>query len=223
MQPNGTILWRAHGRFDSGITPAVAINAAGRIVEVHQSQSNYGLWSSVGKILGNGEIAFGTAQEYDLGVTPTVAFTGATTIREVHQSHDQNWYWRGTLANSATYISWHGHGTTSDGLFQKAFSSAGGNSVQVLTGGLPGLSSSVLRYTTNHLTTGALIRYEQVAFVEMQPGEGTEYKRGAIFYGGPASDKTFIFNARKAGFVARMGFRLHRRQHDATGELPGHE
>ncbi len=205
LQSNGTILWRAHGSFDNGITPAVAINAAGRLVEVHQSQSSYGLWTSVGTIRGDGEIAWTAAREYDRGTTPTVAFTGPTTIREIHrsQSHDQNWYWNGTLAKSATYVVWHGHGTTSQALFHKAFSSAGGNDVSVLTGGLPGLPSTVLRYTTNRLTAGALIRYEQVAFVEVQPGEGTQYTRGAIFYGGPANDKTFIINTRRAGFVAR--------------------
>ncbi|MFF0146158.1 hypothetical protein ATK36_0667 [Amycolatopsis sulphurea] len=72
---DGRVAWQRHGRYDSGQTPAIALDGADRIVEVHQSQSAATLWYRTGQLGADGEITWSASRQYDNGVLPTVAFT----------------------------------------------------------------------------------------------------------------------------------------------------
>src|SRR5262249_18433638 len=160
---DGRVAWARHGRYDSGQTPAVALNDNGDLVEVHQSQSATTLWSHVGHLGADGEITWSPSHQYDNGVLPTVKFTGTNTLREHHRSksNSQDWTWNGTL--SATTVSWTGNAKTSDARYDK--STAGG--VHVWTGADGPTPAQTLRVTTPQ-AAGDRIRYVQTAFDEFQ-------------------------------------------------------
>lgn len=197
-QADGTITWLRHGKYDSGVTPAVALNDDGWLVEVHKSETLSTLWYHVGRLGADGEISWSPSHQYDSGVLPTVAFTGAG-LREIHksQSNDQNWEWRGTLNTAAGTVSWTGNAKTADARFDKTTS----GHVRVSTGADGAAPAQTLRWTTDRAS--GRIRYQQTAFDEFQDGDGALLQEGALFYGAPASNKSFIVAARNSGHLVR--------------------
>jgi hypothetical protein len=203
---DGRVTWSRHGRYDSGKTPAIALNDDGWIVEVHQSQNENTLWSRVGRLRPDGEIAWAPSKKYDSGVLPTVTFTdpAGTAVREIHrsQSNEQNWEWRGTLDTSTTAVTWSGNAKTSDARYDKATAVRGSTRVSVWTGADNGTPAQTLRYSTDRIT-GDRIRYPQTVFGEYQEGDAAELKQGALFYAAPATSTSFITTARRAGQIVR--------------------
>jgi hypothetical protein len=203
---DGRVTWLRHGTYDSGTTPAVALNDNGWLVEVHQSQSAATLWSHVGHLGADGEIIWSASQKYDSGVAPTVAFTSptATTVREIHrsQSGSQNWTSNGTLNTTSSTLAWSGNAKTSDALYDKTTSASGTDSITVYTGADGPTPAQTLRYSTDRIT-GDRIRYQQTAFDEYQDGDSAELQQGALFYGAPATDSSFITAARQSGHLVR--------------------
>ncbi|SFW80869.1 hypothetical protein [Amycolatopsis australiensis] len=199
---DGRVTWLRHGRYDSGQTPAVALDDNGDLVEVHQSPSATTLWYHVGKLGADGEITWQASHQYDNGVLPTVAFTDATHLREIHrsQSSSQNWTWTGTL--SGTTVSWSGNAKTSDARFATDTATAAGRLVDVWTGADGPTPSNTLRVDTDRVA-GDRIRYRQVAFDEFQQGDSAELQQGALFYGAPATESSFITAARQSGKLVR--------------------
>lgn len=202
---DGRVTWLRHGKYDSGTTPAVALNDNGDLVEVHKSQSASTLWSHVGHLGADGEITWSASQKYDSGVQPTVAFTGptATTVREIHQSqsNSQNWTWNGALNGTST-ITWSGNAKTSDARYDKTTSTSGSEQVTVYNAADGLTPASTLRYSTGQVT-GGRIAYPQIAFDEYQDGDSAELQQGALFYGAPATDSSFITAARQSGHLVR--------------------
>jgi hypothetical protein len=201
---DGRVTWLRHGKYDSGQTPAVALDDDGDLVEVHQSPGATTLWYRVGKLGADGELTWQASHQYDNGVLPTVAFTDAagTRLREIHQSQSssQNWAWTGVL--SGTTVSWTGNAKTSDARFAKATATSAGRTVSVWTGADGPTSSQTLRADTDRVP-GDRIRYRQVAFDEFQQGDSAELQQGALFYGAPATQSSFITSARRAGKLVR--------------------
>ena len=76
--------------YTNGVSPAVALNDAGEVIDVDQSQNNSTLWFTVGTIPMQPFMPivwFFEPQQYDTGITPRVAFTSASNVAiEVHQS-----------------------------------------------------------------------------------------------------------------------------------------
>lgn len=108
----GGITWNELRPLDGGgLNPAVAVapDEGGTVVEVHQAQAAYGpLWMRVGRLGGDGSVAWGAARKYDDGVLPAIALYGST-ILEVHQGQDGNGSLRikmGTFGPDGT-IAWH--------------------------------------------------------------------------------------------------------------------
>lgn len=219
---DGRVTWSRHGRYDSGQTPAVALNDRGQVVEVHQSQNETTLWYRLGNLGADGEITWSASKKYDSGVLPTIAFTdpAGTTLREIHRSQGsgQNWEWRGVLGASA--VTWSGNAKTSVARYDKAVATQGGSRVSVWTGADGATSAQTLRYTTDRVAADR-IRYRQTAFDEYQDGGSAELKQGALFYAAPATSTAFITSNRQAGHIVRGWDREPGDQ--PAGQLPGHE
>jgi hypothetical protein len=77
-------------RRDAGATPAVAMNSAGKVVEVHQSNTNDYLWSWTGTYGSDGSIRWDRHTRYDTGRTPAVAVGADGTVVEVHKSQNNS-------------------------------------------------------------------------------------------------------------------------------------
>ncbi|MEU7900505.1 hypothetical protein AB0B45_47695 [Nonomuraea sp. NPDC049152] len=203
---DGRVTWLRHGKYDTGVTPAVALNDNGDLVEVHQSQNATTLWYRVGHLGADGEITWSPSRQYDNGVLPTIRFTDAagTRLREIHrsQSNSQNWEWDGVLNAGAMTVSWSGNAKTSDARYDKSTSTSGTSRVHVWTGADGPTPSQTLRMDTDRYT-GDRIRYQQTAFNEFQRGNSAELQQGALFYAAPATESSFITEARQAGRLVR--------------------
>jgi hypothetical protein len=84
---------------DAGQNPAVAINARGQVVEVHDSGGG-ALWYWTGGYGADGRITWSRHGRYDSGATPAVALNDNGQLVEVHKSQnaDTLWYHVGQLA-----------------------------------------------------------------------------------------------------------------------------
>jgi len=130
---NGDIAWNEPKHYDKGVTPSIAMQAAGKhFIEVHKSQNKDNLWYHVGKIdslensnsnnsnnansnNGNPEmfaIDFGPSKKYpkeDSGKDPSVRFstTKANRVESIHLSvkTGKAWLWDGDLNPDGT-IEW---------------------------------------------------------------------------------------------------------------------
>jgi hypothetical protein len=89
---------RTEYRRDVGANPAVAINARGQVVEVHDSGAG-ALWYWTGTYGTDGRITWARHGRYDSGVTPAVALNDNGQLVEVHKSQnaDTLWYHVGQL------------------------------------------------------------------------------------------------------------------------------
>jgi hypothetical protein len=85
-------------RRDVGYDPAIAINARGQVVEVHDSGSGT-LWYWTGIYGADGRVTWSRHGRYDSGVTPAVALNDDGQLVEVHKSQDADtlWYHVGQL------------------------------------------------------------------------------------------------------------------------------
>ncbi len=122
MEP---INWGDGCHYGSGITPSVAMNDQGEIVEVHCDSCDDTdlMWHRVG-VRGDGNtIEWGESVSYDTGKGPRIALNNNGVIVEVHQ-YDNNvcdlYYRVGTIGDAKTKsIAWgpsqyYDSGTTPD-------------------------------------------------------------------------------------------------------------
>ena len=193
----GRVMWRRHGRYDSGKQPAVALNDDGWIVEVHKSENHDRLWYRVGKLTDDLDVEWGDSHEYDAGVSPTVRFdeTQGLTLREIHRSPSalHNWQWWATLDPATRTLSWSGNSRTNDARWISDVA----DGIAVQTG--PG---DVLRYRTPTVDLGA-VRYEQLAFVEHRPSDTLTESAGTRFAACSPDNSDFQAQMRLAGMVVR--------------------
>jgi len=93
-------------RRDVGHNPAVAINAHGQVVEVHDSGAG-ALWYWTGVYGSDGRVTWLRHGKYDSGVTPAIVLDNSGNIVEVHKSQnfDTLWYHVGHLGSDGE-ISW---------------------------------------------------------------------------------------------------------------------
>ncbi|MCP6760762.1 MAG: hypothetical protein NHB32_18910 [Fischerella sp. CENA71] len=81
-------------RYDTGVSPSVALNNGNVVVEVHKSQSRDRLFYRVGKVEGDkidwGKYENNKSIDYDDGVQPSVAITNDGLVVEVHKSQSRD-------------------------------------------------------------------------------------------------------------------------------------
>ena len=202
---DGSVLWHRHGRYDDGRTPAVAMNDDGWIVEVHQSESATTLWYRVGRLGADYEVDWGPSRMYDDGVTPTIRFApgSSTTLREIHRSESttHRWFWDATLDTAGRALVLGAHDRTSEPLHLSDEDGTGTGRVRVLTGADGATPAGTLLYATDAAGTRR-IRYEPLAFVEMQQGNDTDLARR--FYAAPSGSHGTARAWRAAGGVVRL-------------------
>lgn len=208
---DGHITWLRHGKYDSGVDPAVTINDNNDIVEVHKSGSRDTLWCRYGKLGDNGDIRWSPPVKYDAGIQPTVRFAdlGSSDLREIHASQqhpNEFWDWRGKIDFHTGSVTWGAHGRTSDSPYSKESTEAGAVS---LTVSAASSSSAVpvpgtLRYSTSDGRQGR-IRHEQFAFVEFQQNNNPALvDDGTFFHANRASAREWVTLQRHAGFSVRQ-------------------
>ena len=83
---------------DKGHHPAIAINASGQVIEVHDSGSGH-LWYWTGQLQSDGKIEWYRHGRYDTGSLPAIALNNDGFFVEVHKSESQQslWYRTGYL------------------------------------------------------------------------------------------------------------------------------
>ncbi len=117
-----SINWGDGYNYGNGITPSVAMNDHGVIVEVHRGDGlTSKMWHQVG-VRGDGNtIEWGESVNYDTGKGPRIALNNNGVIVEVHQSDILHhiWYRVGTVDAKAKSITWgqsqkYDNGTTPD-------------------------------------------------------------------------------------------------------------
>lgn len=89
---SGDATTRAAYRRDVGQHPAVAVNARGQLIEVHDNGGG-DLWYWVGHLDAAGRPVFTAHGRYDTGTTPAVALDDDGLIVEVHQSENEARLW----------------------------------------------------------------------------------------------------------------------------------
>ncbi|MFI5911899.1 hypothetical protein [Dactylosporangium sp. NPDC051541] len=97
---------RTEYRRDVGADPAVAINARGQVVEVHDNGGG-SLWYWTGTYGSDGRITWRRHGRYDSGTTPAVALNDNGQLVEVHKSQNNSglWYRVGQL-DATGEITW---------------------------------------------------------------------------------------------------------------------
>lgn len=110
----GLVRFGGSHQYDDGITPAVAVNAAGVVVEVHETQSIFssGMYYHVGQVdAASQSIQFGGSHEYDSGNVPAVALNDQNVVVEVHESNGLSsklWYHVGRADPGNKTVAWGG-------------------------------------------------------------------------------------------------------------------
>jgi len=205
----GQVHWRGHARYDSGRTPAVAMDSAGVVVEVHRDDDSFALWYRVGQARADGTgIDFGDSHRFDTGRYPSIAFIGPGQVREVHQSQNNNQRWFNTgVVDSATWtIQWNAHDRTGDPFYVRDAVTlrVGGNDRTVAVATTE--NGGYLRYSTDRLQDQP-IRYEPLAFVEVQMGDDGEVPADRHFFAaevGGGGVPNFVEQWRNRGGLVRL-------------------
>ena len=100
------ITWGESHKYESGVTPAIALGDDGIVIEVHE-RSDADLYYLVGRADATNKIVhWGPPQRYGKGKFPSVTFNRKGVVVEMHksQSFDRLWYCVGEL--SGTIITW---------------------------------------------------------------------------------------------------------------------
>ena len=71
--------------YDTGSIPTVALNRSGTVLEVHKSETTFGLYYHVGQ-LDRMTVTWGPSRHYDDGNEPRCALNASNTAVEVHKS-----------------------------------------------------------------------------------------------------------------------------------------
>ncbi|MFA8451585.1 MAG: hypothetical protein ACEPOW_12910 [Bacteroidales bacterium] len=107
---NKTISFGNGQNFDNGESPKIVINNNNVVVEVHKSQSNFGLWCHVGIADPNtGTIAWGQGSRYEAtGQFPSITINNNNMVIESHQSQTYGtlFFRVGTVNVDTKTISW---------------------------------------------------------------------------------------------------------------------
>lgn len=92
---SGSPTTRAAYRRDLGTNPAVALNARGQVVEVHDSGGG-ALWYWTGTYGADGRVTWLRHGRYGSGVTPAIALNDNGDVVEVHKSQNADTLWSQT-------------------------------------------------------------------------------------------------------------------------------
>ena len=113
-------------------------------------------------------------RDYDDGVHPTIRFDDldGDSLREIHTSQsdsDQNWDWE-VILEAGGDLDFGDHGRTDDDRYDVGSGSSSATDIEVWTGEDDAGDEDTLLYSTSSVGTRR-IRYTQLAFIDVFPGE----------------------------------------------------
>ncbi len=199
---DGTFAWTHRARYARGRAPAVAIGAGGEVVVVHASGVDAGLWYRAGR-LGPDGIAWAGSGRYDEGDAPTVRFEGPGRLVGLHRdpSGQGNRIVRGTLG--AAGVAWSAPLRTWRARHDKATDRVAGRFLRVSVGPDASMPAETLRYSSDAVPD-ARLRFDQLAFVELQPGDPPELADDGLRHAAaPSGDRAFATDQLAAGRIVR--------------------
>lgn len=208
LQPDGTVIWWHHGRYDFGREPAIALNNHGQFVEVHRSDGDDDLWYWTGTIGPDGDLQFTHNQEFDSGIRPSVAFDDldGVSFREIHRSPSdpgQNWDWVASIGEGTGAVEWGAHGRTDDARFESADANSEAGWVSVETGEDGEAGINTLLYETAAVAKGR-VRYAQIAFIDTNWGDPAVLNEASRFRSFRSGQHEETLDWRAEGGISRM-------------------
>jgi len=209
MQSDGAVVWHHHGRYDSGMDPAVAIDDDGWIVEVHKSESRDNLWAHVAYLNPDYTVSWGASQKLDGdGVEPSVSFVGDALLTEIHRvgsNTSQKRSWKIEIDRADFRLSFDDEKDTTTSRFIETIATSAAGTVEVKKGSTETTEpTDTLLYRTDRQGFER-IRYQQLAFVDFQPGNDEEILGGGVFFYNTRSGTMGDVDAwRDAGWVVRL-------------------
>jgi hypothetical protein len=128
---SGNAAARTGYKKDTGSNPAIAINAGGQVVEVHDNGSGV-LWYWTGLYGTNGQVTWLRHGKYDTGTKPAVALAANGTLVEVHQAPSGSNLWSRVGHLDATgEITWGASAKYDTGVLPSvAFTDASGTAIR---------------------------------------------------------------------------------------------
>jgi hypothetical protein len=191
----GAWKYRKAYRWDQGRHPAIAMNARGQVVEVHESGKD-SLWYWTGQYEPDGTIAWHRHGKIASGILPTVAMDDHGDIVEIHgdpvtsqlaccagrlqKNGEVTWQTSRPFLNSTKLKFYRPFSLDRD----KA-NLPDGRWVTVSNGADAVAPADTLRYSTPTVTN-ARLTYEQRSFIECDQGDPLLDRDGLLFFTAPA-------------------------------------
>jgi len=206
---DGRVDWRHRARWGEGRTPAVAPDDDGWIVALYVAGDgdDPALFSRLGRLREDLQIEWWPPQPLGpqgSGRLPTVRFSDLVggEVRALHRRPGAatNVRWSGRVNPALGAVEWSREAPVTAPGFGVDAISVGGRFVRVFTAaGDP----PTLRYATDRIP-GARIRLAQLAFVELQRGDGPDLEpTRRWFYAADARRAEWAARARAAGHIVR--------------------
>ncbi|GAA2396328.1 hypothetical protein Cme02nite_65110 [Catellatospora methionotrophica] len=202
------IEWRAHGRYDKGRNPAVALRPDGLLIEVHRSQNFANLYYHVGEILPSGQISWGPSTRYQSSAEdPTIRLDPprANAFLEIDTpvGGTQRYARVMTLDPAKRTVTLGGQSPTSERISKTTSIVAGQPEVRVYTRGDDRFPADTLRYTLRNPDGSGRITYRQVMYAEQQASDSVADTSQQYFFGAPVGDTTALRSAHAAQKATR--------------------
>lgn len=177
------VIWRRHGRYDTGRHPT-ALLIGQSVIEIHQSESANTLWYHIGTLSGVGELSlYGSTRFENAGREPSVRLISESPLEiavRYRSNEGQLLERRGVVDLGRSRIDWGGSSLAAGPLYNNEVASSGAFRVSVGTemtlesGVSPSLPPRALSYRlleSNQEVDRGLVRYRQRCFVEWQQSE----------------------------------------------------
>jgi hypothetical protein len=169
-----------HGRIGTGQDASVALDEDGWIVEAHKSENNNHLWAHVGRLNDDYTVTWGSSKKFDSnGVEPSLSWNSDDTLTEIHTlPSGGRKSWTVDLDRGDFSLSFRDQTSTNTSRYATAEAQSSAGSIVVSAGTDPqGAGTDTLMYSSG-TAVDERIRYEQVAFVDVQVGDSGELLKG---------------------------------------------
>ncbi|NUS00466.1 MAG: hypothetical protein HOV67_35025, partial [Kribbellaceae bacterium] len=154
INSDGSVSWIESAKYDTGVTPSVALTDDGRLVEVHRAPTSDVLWYRLGTLGLDGHVSWKPVKDgklsdkYADGMRPTLKFAGNNAVSEIHQRDKEGH--RRSLSGSigSTSVTWSGGHDTTVAFYPRQDALAFGWEVVVLQSAYHGSPGNTLLYKT---------------------------------------------------------------------------
>jgi len=207
------IAWSRRGTYSWNSAPlsdaAIAINDDRWVVAVHTVDASPGFpapvaESRVGRLQADGRVTWFSSERYAVGRAPTIRIDG-DAVRSVLLTADGRGrrICHGRLDRQRRKIRWGKAKSTTTAPFPRDVAAWQSHDLRCAVGSLGEVTASV------DPEPPVPVRFRQIAFLERQDGETSEFLQDAPFFAAPAGRHAAIQNARLAGRVVRAwGFEV---------------